>query len=166
MISPEEYLHTIRLYSDRIEDNCVGLDLYGGLNERANFPTNGNTTLFEAHGSTVKNNSGIPAPSPLVNTIPEGVTARGAYNPIAIQPGTVNNNSLEISFWGCSIEGNAGAYSINAYGAISFYPSATHAGSDNKVILRLNGLSKQATVNAILCLPTEPAGTNTVNIYR
>jgi hypothetical protein len=156
----------IKSYSDRIEDNGVGLDLYGGLNERANFPTDGNTTLFEAYGSTIKNNSGIPAPSPLVNTIPGGVTARGAYNPSAIQPGTVNNNTLEISFWGCSIEGNAGAYSINAYAAISFYPSPTPAGSDNKVILRLNGLSKQATVNAISSLPTEPAGTNTVNIYR
>lgn len=156
----------IKSYSDRIEDNGVGLDIYGGLNERANFPTNGNKTLFEAHGSTVRNNSGIPAPSPLVNTIPGGVTARGAYNPSTIQPGAINNNTLEVSFWGCTIEGNAGGYSINAYGAISFYPSAAPAGSNNKVIFRLKGLSKQATVNAISCFPTEPAGTNTVDIFR
>lgn len=157
---------SIKSYNDRIEDNGVGLDIYGGLSEKADFPTNGNTTLFEAYGCTIKNNSGIPAPSPLVNTIPGGVTARGAYNPSTAQPGTVNNNKLDISFWGSPIESNAGLYSINAYGAFSSFPSANIAGTNNIVTIRLNGVSKQTTVNAIACFPAEPAGTNTINIFQ
>lgn len=157
---------SIKSYSDIIEDNGVGLDIYGGLSERADFPTTGNSTLFEAFGCTIKNNSGIPAPSTLVNTIPGGVTARGAYNPPTAQPGSINNNKLDISFWGSQIERNAGLYSINAYGAISSFPSTNIAGTNNTVTIRLNGVSKQATVNAIACFPAEPAGTNTVNVFQ
>ncbi len=101
-----------------------------------------------------------------MNTVPGGVIARGASNPSTIQPGTINNNKLEISFWACPIDKNVDAYSINAYGAYSTYPSATPAGSNNIVTIHFNGLSKEATVNVIACFPTEPAGTNTVNIFR
>lgn len=78
-------------------------------------------------------------------------------------PGTVNNNKLDVSFYGCVIEGNA---QILAYGAHSTYPLPTPAGITNATNIYLHGISANATISATASFPAEPAGTNTVNVYR
>jgi hypothetical protein len=80
-------------------------------------------------------------------------------------PGAVNNNELKIIFKGCPIDGNIGTTQITAYGARSLNPLGP-AGSDNTNEIHLHGVSKQATDTAIDSFPAEPAGTNTVNVFR
>jgi len=81
-------------------------------------------------------------------------------------PGTVNNNKLDISFYGCAIEGNAGNAQILAYGAHSAYPLPTPAGTYNETNIYLHGISANAAIGAMASLPAESAGTNTVAVYR
>ena len=81
-------------------------------------------------------------------------------------PGTVNDNKLDVSFYGCVIEGNAGNAQILAYGAHSTYPLPAPAGTGNATNIYLHGISANATISAIASFPAEPAGTNTVNVYR
>ena len=67
-------------------------------------------------------------------------------------------------FWGCTISGNQGAADIIAYGAIS--GTSNPAGVNNVVEIQLHGVSKKATNISTASAPAEPAGTNTVNIFR
>ena len=48
----------------------------------------------------------------------------------------------------------------------AFSNSGPLAGTNNVVNIHLYGVSANATVNATSSLPGEPAGTNTVNIFR
>ena len=81
-------------------------------------------------------------------------------------PGTTSKNTLDIKLWGCQFDGNLAPYNINAFGARSTYASPNPAGINNVVNIHLNGISANATINAIPSFPTEAAGTNTVNIFR
>ncbi|MEJ7739486.1 MAG: hypothetical protein WKF97_18845 [Chitinophagaceae bacterium] len=150
--------------SDRIEANGLGLSLWAGLNQYPNFVANDNAITFAVHGAIIRNNQGTPAP---VETVPGGIAAFGGQvNPTSL-PGTVNNNVLNLSLWDCQVEGNLGPYQINAFGARSLYTSSNNpAGTNNVVNIDLHGVSKGASVNVVPSLPTEPAGTNKVNVYR
>ena len=153
--------------ADRFEENGAGIALLGAFNEYPNFTANDNYVSFEAHGSTILNNLGVPAPpSGTAQVFPGGMMAIGAMVSVNSFPGTTSNNRLDIKFWGCQFEGNLAPYDINALGARSTYPSATPAGTNNIVNIHLNGISANATSNAITSFPTEPAGTNIVNINR
>ena len=81
-------------------------------------------------------------------------------------PGTVNDNKLDVSFYGCVIKGNAGNAQILAYGAHSTYSLPAPAGTGNATDIYLHGISTNATISATASFPAEPAGTNTVNVYR
>ena len=86
-------------------------------------------------------------------------------------PGTAHNNKLQISFHGSAIEDNIGNAQINAYGAYSYYSlpplnNNTLVGTGNKTTVYLHGQSSRTVVNAINSIPTEAAGTNTINVYR
>ena len=153
--------------ADRFEDNGAGLALLGAFNEYPNYTANDNYVSFEAYGSTILNNLGVPAPpSGTAQVFSGGMMAIGAMVSVNSFPGTTSNNRLDIKFWGCQFEGNLAPYDINALGARSTYPSATPAGTNNIVNIHLNGISANATSNAITSFPTEPAGTNIVNINR
>jgi hypothetical protein len=154
----------IKSYSDRIDGNGLGLALMGGFGERFEYPAKDNFTSFDAYGTTVRNNLGAPLQPPI--WLPGGVFAASAIVPETTKPGAVYNNKVQINFWGCFIEGNAGPFNINAFGAYSLYPSTTPAGSNNNTTILLDGLSRNVKVNAIGSFPDEPAGTNTVNINR
>ena len=154
---------SIKSITDRIEDNGCGLALFGGHNLAGGSAT-GNEIQFEADGTTIRSNPGVPAP--FETFIPGGVFAVAGKVAAPGVPGLVNNNTLKIIFRGCPIDGNIGDHQINAYGAYSLIPSLIPAGSSNTNEIYLHGVSKQATVNAINSFPIEPAGTNTVNVYR
>jgi len=154
---------TAESIEDRIENNGLGIAFIGG-NSSATMPGANNSILFEAYGTAIWNNSGILPP--LEFGSPGGVFAAAGIISAVVPPGTTNNNKLGISFYGCSIKNNIGDFQITAYGAQSLFPSLTPAGSNNTTSIYLHGVSKQATVNAINSFPNEPAGTNSVNIFR
>jgi len=162
-ISSQHCAIEIKSYDNRVEGNGVGLAMRAGFNESA--PSIGNTLKFDAYATTVKNNIGNPPPT--FSNPACGVFAAGGGSMLLFGlPGTVNNNKLDISFYGCVIEGNAGVAQILAYGAHSTYPLPTPAGTANTTNIYLHGISANATISAIASLPAEPAGTNTVNVYR
>jgi len=162
-ISSQHCAIEIKCYDNRVEDNGVGLALRAGFNESTS--SIGNTLKFHAYATTVKNNTGSPAP-PFSNPACGIFAAGGGSMLLFGLPGTVNNNKLDISFYGCAIEGNAGVAQILAYGAHSTYPLPTPAGTANTTNIYLHGISANATVSALASLPAEPAATNTVNVYR
>jgi hypothetical protein len=162
-ISSQHCAIEIKSYDNKIEDNGVGLAMRAGFNE--SVPSISNSLKFDAYATTVKNNTGNPAP-PFSNPTCGVFAAGGGSMLLFGLPGTVNNNRLDISFYGCTIEGNAGTAQILAYGAHSTYPLPTPAGIYNETNIYLHGISANATISAIASLPVEPAGTNTINVYR
>ena len=139
--------------------------LNAGFILNAAMPTLDNTFTFVAHATSIKNNAGTPAP-PFVLPGTGVHMAGGQSMPPFGPPGTAHRNTLSVSFHGATIEDNGGGYDINAYGGHSFYPSLTPVGTFNTAKLYLHGVSKKASVRAINSVPAEPAGTNTVAVYR
>jgi hypothetical protein len=158
---------TIQSKDDRFEENGTGLVLNGAFNEYPNFTVNDNFLSFEAHGTTILNNLGVPSlPTGSAKVIPGGILAIGAQVSANSFPGTASGNRLEIDLKDCRIENNALPYDINAFGARSTYPSANPAGTNNVVTIALHGLSENATVGVTPSFPAEPAGTNVVNLLQ
>jgi hypothetical protein len=155
----------VKSNNDRIENNGLGILLNGGFITSASSPALDNTLSFESFATSIKNNSGTPAP-PFAFPAAGVHAAAGQSMPPFDPPGTSHNNSLKASFSGSQIENNAGNFEINAYGGHSGHPSSIPVGSYNTAEIYLNGLSKKATVNAINSFPTELQGTNTVMVYK
>ena len=152
---------------DRFEANGLGLAIISAFNEYAIFTANNNSLTFEAHGTSIKNNMGTPAPpSGTAQPLPGGVLLTGGQVTVNSLPGTVNNNILDVSFYGCTFEGNLWPHDINAFGARSTYPSADPAGKNNVVNLKLMGISADATVTTTSSFPAEQGGTDLVNVFR
>jgi hypothetical protein len=156
-----------RSIGDRLEENGVGLALSAGLNTVGGAAKE-NSIQFEAEGTTIRNNNGVPVPIP--NLLPGGVFIAGgnvgSQSGSTGAPETVTNNKVEAIFKGCRIEDNLGANQINAFGAYSNLPSPLPAGYRNNVVITLLGSSKAATVKDIPSFPAEPAGTNTITVHR
>ena len=156
-----------RSIGDRLEENGVGLALSAGLNTVGGAAKE-NSIQFEAEGTTIRNNNGVPVPIP--NLLPGGVFIAGgnvgSQSGSTGAPETVTNNKVEAIFKGCRIEDNLGANQINAFGAYSNLPSPLPAGYRNNVVITLLGSSKTATVKDIPSFPAEPAGTNTITVHR
>ena len=141
---------------DHIEGNGCGIDLSGGTSN-APVLANNNIVTAQMYGSTIKEN-GLAQFPPNNNAHPGGIDIAGGWG-----NNGASNNSLTVKLWGCDISNNNGT-DIYAYGAFS--PSAVIAGTNNRLDLYLYGLSANAIVNAHPSIPTEPAGTNVVNVYR
>ena len=150
---------TIQSNADRFEENGIGIYLAASLNQGLTTTGNGNLLHFEAHGTSIQNNQGTLPPD-VTEPSRGGIYAVGGFS---TNGGVASDNRLEINLWGCLMSGNYGP-DIKAYGALS--NSATIAGTNNVVNIHLHGVSTNATVNATSSLPGEPAGTNTVNIFR
>ena len=151
---------SIQSTADRFDDNGMGFYFVGGLNQGSTGTANGNFISFEAHGTSIQNNRGIPPPD-LILVSPCGIYAAGGFS---LAAAGASNNELVMNFWGCLISGNQGTADIVAFGAFS--PSAAPAGTNNNAEIYLHGISANAIVVATNCVPAEPAGTNVLNIYR
>ena len=150
---------SIQSNADRFDDNKLGIYIVGGSNAGANSTVNGNLVSFEAHGTSIQNNQGI-LPDPI--THPCGIHLIGGSNRLA--GSSASNNIVEMRLAGCTISGNQGS-DIISYGAFS--TTSTLAGTNNVVNIYLTGVSANATVaTPVGSVPTEPAGTNVVNLYR
>jgi hypothetical protein len=155
----------VKSYNDKIENNGIGMNLNGGFILSATNSAHHNTLRFEGYATSIRNNTGTPAP-PFAFPATGVHAAGGQSMPPFDVPGTAHYNELELSFNGCIIEDNAGSSQINAYGAHSFHSSLTPAGTNNATKIFLHGLSKQTTVSAVPSFPVEAAGTNTIAVYR
>jgi len=162
-ISSQHFAIEIKSYNNRVENNGVGLAMRAGFNESTASVSN--SLKFDAYATSVKNNTGSPAP-PFSNPACGVFAAGGGSMLLFGLPGAVNDNRLDVSFYGCIIEGNAGNAQILAYGAHSTYPLPAPAGTGNATNIYLHGISANATISATASFPAEPAGTNTVNVYR
>jgi len=148
---------SIQSNADRFEDNGIGIYFSAGLNQGSTTSANGNLLRFEAHGTSIQNNTGTLPPE---NTPPCGIYAVAGQN---TSGGTTSDNRLEINFWGCPISGNRGA-DIIAFGAYS--PTPLPAGTNNVAEIYLHGVSSNAIDIVTPSVPAEPAGTNKVNLFR
>ncbi len=149
---------SITSHADRFDENMLGIYMVSGLNRGANSTVNGNSINFEANGTSIQNNQDIE-PDPI--TTPCGVYLSGASSSLA--SGDASGNKLVTKLTGCKISANQNK-DIVAFGAFSTAP--TPAGTNNVVEIHLQGVSKKATVDATPSKPNEPAGTNTVSIFR
>lgn len=158
---------SIKSYDDHIEENGVGLVLDGGYIENATIPSINNSVSFEAYGTTIRNNAGIPQPYEGDPLGAGGILIRGAdiLPPIA-GPVTITNNKVTAGFWGCQIENNVGDFNLRAFGAYSGSASANPIWSNNTAVVSLYGTSAQTSAVAINSLPSASAGTNTATIYK
>lgn len=145
----------ITSYSDRIEDNGCGLDL-SAASGTATAYANNSTVNIKMYGTTIRNN-GVAQLLPNNGAALSGIYAAGGYGT------NVANNLLTVGLWGCNISDN-NAPDIYAYGAFS--PTAVVAGTNNRMDLKLSGISANAIVESAASSPAEPAGTNVLNISR
>ena len=145
----------ITSHSDRIEGNGCGLDLSAGSGTSAAYANNGLVTV-KMYGTIIKDN-GVAQLVPNNGALLSGIYAASGYGTNA------SNNILRIDLSGCDISSN-NAPDIYAYGAFS--PTAFIAGTNNLFDLNFNGLSANATIESATSVPSEPAGTNVLNIYR
>lgn len=162
-ISSQHCAIEIRSYDNKVENNGVGLAIRAGFNESTS--STNNSLKFDAYATSVKNNIGSPAP-PFSNPACGVFAAGGGSMLLFGLPGSVNENKLDLNFYGCVIEGNGGNAQILAYGAHSSFSLPTPAGTGNATNIYLHGISTNATISATASFPAEPAGTNTVNVYR
>jgi hypothetical protein len=151
---------SIQSNADRFDDNNLGIYIVGGSNGAAtNATVNGNKVTFEAHGTSIRNNSGIMTDA---ITSPCGIRITGGSNSQA--GSSASNNIVEMRLTGCTISSNED-YDIVPFGALS--TTSTLAGTNNVVNIYLNGVSANATVaTPVGSVPTETAATNVVNVFR
>ncbi|MEO7047493.1 MAG: hypothetical protein ABI091_19495 [Ferruginibacter sp.] len=145
--------------NDRFEENGIGLQLIGGLNQAPTQTANSNFLHFEAYQTSIRNNHGEQSPD-ITDLAPGGLNAAGGSS---VRGGETSRNSLEIFLVDCPVSDNTGP-GIKAYGAFS--PVSTIAGTGNKVAITLRGSSKSVNVQTISSEPGEPAGTNSVRIFK
>lgn len=155
----------INSYVDKIEKNGMGLMFNGGFCESAANPTVGNSLKFKAYASAIRENTGNPSAPFLFPATGVWLAAGEAFPPFAL-PGTAQNNELEASFTACIIKDNYGNSQINAFGGHSFHPSSTPVGTNNSTKIYLRGINRGVTISETNSFPVEPAGTNTVTVYR
>lgn len=158
---------TIQSVNDRFDGNSMGILLSAGYNSTAALATtsNGNFLSFEAHASSIRNNVRLPLP---ISAPPAGIYIAGGFT--LNVPNRTSNNLLEMKLWGCQISGNQGVFPINAFGAHSLsvgIPGTNNiAGTNNIVNISLFGVSNNVAVGETDSFPTEPAGTNILNVFR
>jgi hypothetical protein len=161
--STERSAINIKSYNDIIENNGIGLTLNGGFMGNS-LATLNNSVQFDAYSSKIKNNVGTPAPPHLYPACGIFATAGHAFPPFGL-PGDVHHNLLNVRFYSCTIQDNAGHAQILGYGGSSFYPLPTPVGNYNTTNIYLHGTSANVSVDAIPSLPLEAISTNTINVY-
>jgi hypothetical protein len=151
----------IKSEADRIVDNGIGLILNAGNSNTTNSVAHDNDLSFEAHGTKIENNNGVPAP--LDRNLPLcQVFAAGGNSTAAARK--ASNNKLEIKIWGTQVSGGQ-PFDISIFGAryINPIPTGTDiAGIDNVAKIHLHGVSTKAKIESAASIPNEPAGTNKV----
>jgi len=146
----------IESHADHFDRNRVGAVLIGGNSTLPNAQASGNGLSFNAHGSTFRDNAGV---FPITGDTGGLVLVGG----VATLADRASDNTLRVGLWGTRLSGNQDA-DIRAWGARTV--AGAPAGTNNRVDVTLNGVSRQATDTQVSSAPAEPGGTNTVTIVR
>ena len=149
----------IRSSGNRFFDNGAGTIIVGGLSSN-NTMANGNSVNFEGHGDHFVNNNGE------ADFDVGGLIVAGGEN-ISIPNGT-NNNTVNVSLWGCRISGN-NTFDILGVGARSDPTSLGSPGVNNHVTITINGEGKGPRKPVEFYAETIPftaIGSNTVTVIR
>jgi hypothetical protein len=154
---------TVNVFSsgNRFFGNGAGTIVIGGLSSNATT-ANGNTVNFEVHGDQFVDNTMV---IPFDNG---GLVVLGGEN-ISI-PNGVNNNTVNVSLWGCRYSENSAA-DLYSVGARSFPESIGTPGVNNHVTIETNGAGKRLGrwIPAEFfadSLPADPNTTNSVTVIR
>ena len=158
----------ITSYADRIEGNGCGIDFTTAVNQTTTTVANNNTGILKMFGSSISYNNppGAPQLAPVNGAFPGAMTLTAGYNSVNNIGGfdRASNNTMLVECTGCTISNN-GPTDIYAYAAWCL-PACVLAGSNNLAELYLRGVSANAIVESGASVPSEPAGTNVLNVYR
>jgi hypothetical protein len=150
-------------HDDRIADNLVGGEIFGGLTTAPATVANDNTIVFTMHGGSISGSHGT------VQGFTSGlnVVGGGFTTPLGMPGGSPNSasrNAVQVSISGTLFDGNA-QLDVMAWGAKS--PSAELAGTNNVVSIDLHGVSLvHSHFDSSDSLPAEPAQTNRAVILK
>lgn len=141
--------------------NAAGTLILGGYVDSGTLPSNGNTINFEAHGDRFVDNT-WPA-----NTFYGGLVVFGG-NDQTSTPNMANNNTVNISLWGCRMEGN-NTWDLLGVGAKAANASAP--GVNNHVTIEIHGDGQdRGRWNPVEffadSIPADPSLNNSVAVIR
>jgi hypothetical protein len=144
---------------NRFFDNGAGTIIVGGL--AATNPANGNTINFEAHGDDFIDND------ELATVDIGGLVVNGGEN--VLSPNYVNNNTVNVSLWGCRMGGN-NTYDLLGVGARSAPESIGPPGVNNRVTIEIHGEDNgdggwQPVEHFENSIPFDASTTNSVNYH-
>ena len=153
---------TINVFSagNLFYDNAAGTVILGGYVDGGTFVSNGNTVNFEAHGDRFVDNTRS------ANTFFGGLVVFGGIDLIST-PDNVNNNTVNISLWGCRMEGN-NTWDLLGVGAKA--ASAPAPGVNNHVTIEIHGEGRghgwQPVEFFADSLPNDPSLNNSITVIR
>ena len=133
------------------------------LGANAPLVANGNSVDLQAHGDHIVDNTGTPLDATLVG----GLVVVGGDTGATV-PNTVNNNTVNVSLWGCLIEGN-NVSDIYAVGARSWFAPTVLPGNNNHVTIVFRG-ERRGPYEPVGffadSLPNDPSLDNSVTVIR
>lgn len=140
----------IESHNDRFDTNVVGCILLGGITTSPTATANDNTITFNAQAGEIAHNVGVLLPDGDTG----GLVAVGGLSAV---PGAASRNLVQVLIGGKRFAGNQDT-DISAWGART--TASAPAGTGNFVLIKLDGVSKQAITDAVQSMPEDPAGTN------
>ena len=155
---------TVNVFSsgNRFFGNSVGTVIFAGYSSMATTQANGNTVTFEAHGDHFTENT---TPSLYVG----GLLVVGGENASNV-PNLVNHNTVNVSLWGCRMEGN-NTWDLIGVGSRFTLPSVGSPGMNNHVTIELHGNAQgrgrwQPVEFFADSIPVDSSLNNTVTVIR
>jgi uncharacterized delta-60 repeat protein len=162
IVNSEVIDSTINVFSmgNRFVDNGAGTIIFGGLS--GIDPADGNTINFEAHGDDFIDNDEF------ATFDIGGLVVSGGEN--ILSPNYVNNNTVNVSLWGCRMGGN-NTYDLLGIGARSAPESIGTPGVNNRVTIEIHGEDNangrwQPVEHFENSIPFDANTTNSVTIIR
>jgi uncharacterized delta-60 repeat protein len=162
IVNSEAIDSTINVLSmgNRFVGNGAGTIIFGGLS--GIDPADGNTINFEAHGDDFIDNDEF------ATFDIGGLVVSGGEN--ILSPNYVNNNTVNVSLWGCRMGGN-NTYDLLGIGARSAPESIGTPGVNNRVTIEIHGEDNangrwQPVEHFENSIPFDESTTNSVTIIR
>ena len=147
----------VRSSGDRYFANALGALITAGLSQAATGVANNNVTTFEARGTQFMD-----------NTADISELDHGGLEFVAglstVKTDATSNNTLNVALWGSKSERND-TMNFEAFGAWKAAAPGI-AGTNNRAIIRLNGVSKKIEGEVTASFPADAGGTNSAIVIR
>ena len=146
---------TIDCHADRFDDNLIGGLILGGVQGLGANVANDNVVNLTMHaGSIAHNRGGVSSPDPFFG----GLNVVGGS---ASTAGATSRNTVHVSIVGLKFSDNLPT-DVKAWGART--AASTPAGTNNRVTVKLQGVSAKAATDRVDSEGIEPAGSNSATI--